>query len=167
MLRLIPSLTLGLALGLSACAGDDSGTTTASNATTTGNGTTASPGTGTDSPATGTDPDTTADPPGTTGDPGTTADPPGTTGEPPGTTGEPPGTTGELDACGMCVQDNCADELAACDMDPGCACFQECVQMNPGAVGAIACAGRCGVGIGDGPTGDLVSCSMNNCPKCL
>ena len=109
----------------------------------------------------------------TTGDP-TTGDPTGdpTTGDP--TTGDP--TTGgnnagpcEVDAmddeCAMCVKTNCCAQLEACEMDAGCTCFQDCVEMNPGAVGAIGCGGECDVMLfGEGVTADLVGCS--SAPPC-
>ncbi len=171
MLRLIPSLTLGLALTLAACAGDDSGDT--GNNASTGSDTTADPGTTTNNQV-----DSTADPGTTTNDPGTTTDDPGTTTDDPGTTTEQgsttedPGSTGEQDACGMCVEAMCAAELAECLMDPDCTCFQECAATNPGMAGAIACAGQCNIPLPDllsdmTIVGRLANCTTDNCPKCL
>ncbi len=182
MHRTASTLTFGLLLALAGCPGDpdppvgtdttgtaDSGTTT--NGTTPGSSSNASADSTTD-PGTTTD-----DPPGTTTD-----DPPDTTTTDPGTTTmdtmgsdssgnmsecEPPG-----DACGDCVAMSCCDELMDCQMDADCMCFQECAAENPGMDGAIACAGKCGIGLPDllNPAtvvGALASCTQENCPKCL
>lgn len=107
--------TVGL-LGLSACPGDDSSTTSDTNPTTT---------TG---PATG--PGTTEAPPDTTTDtPDTTTDEPGTTTETPGTTTDEPGTSGDTTAGETGGELQCAD--VAMDMD--------CANADPATCACMGC----------------------------
>jgi hypothetical protein len=87
-------------------------------------------------------------------------------------TGDDAGDDGgqcELDAmddeCATCVKTTCCAQLEACEQDAGCTCFQDCVEMNPGAQGAVACGGECDVVIfGEGVTAELVGCS--SMPPC-
>lgn len=175
MSRTFSTLTLGLLVALTGCpSGDDSSTSVADGSTGTPTTTTGETNPGTTemtSVDTTEGPATTSMSGSTTDTPGTTTDVPGTTTDEPGTTTEP-GTTGEVDACAMCVEANCGDELAACMMDADCTCFQDCAAMNPGIAGALACAGDCGIPLPDlqnGMTvvGALAVCTQDNCPKCL
>lgn len=185
MLRTVSFLTLGL-LTLTACPGDDTGTTaggsagSTSAATTTENATDTNPMMTTEVATGSGSADTTEGPGSTTDTPGTTTDMPGTTTDTPGTTTDEPGTTTggmggacEPDAadddCAMCVKNLCCTELEACQLDAGCTCFQECAQKNPGIPGAIQCGTDCMVNpLGAGtPTGELAGCTQANCGKCL
>lgn len=185
--------------GAAGCGGDDDGGgDTAAGTEGTGSGTgsgttpstmsnTSAPGTsGMDASASGDDvvDDTSDTMPPTTGDPTTggptTGDPttggPATgddsTGDP--TTGGAAGVCdpdGDDDACAECVKSMCCTELEACAADVDCTCFQDCVELNPGQLGAFQCSMDCNVMLfGEGPTADLVGCSSGQAtcgPVCV
>lgn len=70
--------------------------------------------------------------------------------------------------CRNCVMKTCAKEAIACNQDPACQPYAQCVMACAQSPDALACTNACGV---DHPganavQGDLYQCTCSSCPAC-
>lgn len=64
------------------------------------------------------------------------------------------------DPCSMCLKQECCDQIYACDADPGCTCFLDCLALM---ITQDMCLVKCEVDPQQGPLGDYVVCALGVC----
>jgi hypothetical protein len=73
------------------------------------------------------------------------------------------------DECFECSKVECCPQMEACQADTNCNCFIECLALNPGIAGAIACDQDCDADVFVmGSLADaLGDCQLMTCPDCF
>lgn len=71
--------------------------------------------------------------------------------------------------CDACIEDHCADPLAACNANPGCRNALSCVQARCARAPLAICAALCGVSVGTARQAqEADDCFVRRCgPQCL